>query len=72
MNETFNVQCFFCDRGSEADAAVEAGWIPSFLEGGEDTGYSVCPECCGKHLRLAEDGEWELPESPNPLPPASV
>ncbi len=53
-----NLVCFFC--GAEkptVEAAVEAGWTPSFFIGGEWQGEPVCGDCYVKYLMADESGE---------------
>lgn len=56
------MDCYFC--GTETDAAVDAGWIPSFWHGDREVDGQVCPSCCKAHLRFNEEmGDYEVPET---------
>ena len=47
------------DEFSNIDAAIDAGWIPSFWVEEEEY-YCVCPVCTEKYLQQGPDGEFEL------------
>ena len=57
------IGCYFC-RTTVADfeAAVLAGWIPSFYDGEQEITEPVCPACTSARLQIGEDGEFELAE----------
>jgi hypothetical protein len=69
-DETFHVSCDFCGRSQELYAAIEAGWIPGYVEFGDEDALEndcrVCPECIAKHLRYDEqDGAFWQVDPPN-------
>lgn len=54
-------KCLFCDaEAASADAAIDAGWIPSFYNGEKEIDVAVCPECFSRHLRIGSNGMPEL------------
>ena len=55
-----NCKCYFCETETTLDAAIDAGWEPSFFVDEEQEGSECCPDCAAKHLQVGKDGEMEL------------
>jgi hypothetical protein len=55
------MNCALCNRPAppEPDVTILDGWIPSYYSGQREMPGPVCPECCRRHLRIGNDGEWE-------------
>jgi hypothetical protein len=57
------LQCDLCDAtAADVEAAIDAGWLPSYYDGpepdGEETGNPICEACVNKcHL---DNGEYTL------------
>jgi len=63
------IECCFCDATMPGvEAAIEADWIPSFWDRGQEISNPVCPVCQTEHLREGPDGE---PETVHPLSESS-
>ena len=59
----YAVECNLCgDEMPSVDAAIDAGWIPSYWDGECETGAPACVACQRSRLRCCGDGEWELRE----------
>lgn len=59
--------CYFCGTTvPNVDAAIDAGWVPSFWDGDIEIWTPVCAPCAAVHLRVAEHGEMELASTPAP------
>jgi hypothetical protein len=69
--------CSICHRPAPGDveAMIEAGWMPDYYIDDFQMPGPVCPDCCRRHLRIADDGELERiipppvgsdPDSPSP------
>jgi len=59
-NQHSRIECHFCNRTTrDVEAAIEAGWIPSFYEVGDEheTPDPVCPMCQEVFLEQDDDGE---------------
>ena len=52
-----SVHCSLCDDSIETvEAAIEAGWFPSYYEGDDECDGPVCPKCAATKCRLTDDG----------------
>ena len=60
------MNCALCDRVAppNVEEVIDEGWIPSYYSGQQQMPGPVCPECCQKHLRVGQDGEWETVARP--------
>ena len=56
------MNCTFChcEAPPDMEDVIKEGWIPDYYVGQEYTDGPVCPDCVQEHLRLSEDGEYEL------------
>ena len=67
MSETerASISCDLCGVGIETvEAAIDAGWEPSYYRNGEETGYPLCPHCAETRCRI-DGGELVLIETPS-------
>lgn len=56
-----SVECCFCAAQVESvEAAIDAGWLPSFFIGENETSEPVCPSCEATCLVEGEGGEMEV------------
>jgi len=56
----FPLSCVFCGMEIEStEAAVDAGWIPSYYDGEDECEGPVCAACVSKRLQVGTDGELE-------------
>ena len=66
------MDCVLCGKTvSDTNAAIDAGWIPSYWDGDGEVEGPFCDECVAKRLQLCEEtGDHEL--SPNRLEPMTI
>jgi hypothetical protein len=60
MPNSKSIECYFCGTSvPNAEAAIDANWVPSFYERGSDyeTLEPVCEACSAKFLEPDQDGE---------------
>lgn len=58
--EKKEIECRFCEKKVDLEAAINGEWHPSFYIGDDETCDPCCPDCCEKNLRVGKDGELEL------------
>ena len=57
----FPIECNLCGAEMPSiEAAINAGWVPSYWDGDSETGAPACVECQRTRLRTCDDGEMEL------------
>jgi hypothetical protein len=53
--------CCFCNATVvDVEAAIEAGWYPSFYAGDEEFSEPLCPRCFASFMVVGDDSETEL------------
>jgi hypothetical protein len=65
-DDTFSVTCSFCGATlPSVEAAIDAGWYPSFWYGRDaardESGTPACPGCIAEHCLPAEDWDGDGP-----------
>lgn len=64
MNDTINLECVFCgvtvpcNTDEDFDAAMDAGWTPSFIYNGRTIEANHCGDCAAVHT-TCNDPEGE-------------
>ena len=63
------MECTICNTSAPPiNAAIDAGWMPSYYDGDEECEGPICPCCVQAYMSTGDDGELES----SPLMPVPV